>query len=80
MAEERTADDIYQAVGILRGQLEQLAEQGRIVMTQDRHNTGHRDSARAIAAALAGLDQARDAMVWMETLATMDGEYPMLRG
>lgn len=35
MAEVRTADDIYQAVGILFGQLEQLAEQGRIVMTQD---------------------------------------------
>lgn len=26
MAEVRTADDIYQAVGILRGQLEQLAD------------------------------------------------------
>jgi hypothetical protein len=30
-------------------------------------------------AALAGLDDAIDATAWMETLATVDGEYPILR-
>jgi hypothetical protein len=77
--ETRTADDIYQQLGTLRHQLEQLAEQGRIVMSRDSWNKEHRDSAPAIAAALAGLDQAREAMAWMETLATTEGDYPALR-
>jgi hypothetical protein len=36
-------------------------------------------SKQAATAALAGLDAAIDATAWMETLATTDGEYPLLR-
>ena len=61
----RTAEDVYRALGTLRFQLEQLAGQGRILMTRDKHNTDHPDSAGAVAA-------------WMETLATPTGGYPVL--
>ena len=77
--EVRTADDIYQALGTLRFQLEQLSEQGRIVMSRDSSNKEHPDSRAAISAALAGLDQAREAIAWMETMATVDGDYPVLK-
>jgi len=61
----QTADVIYQALGTLRFQLEQLAERGRIVMSRDSSNKEDPESRAAISAALAGLDQARETMAWM---------------
>jgi hypothetical protein len=75
--EVRTASDIYEQLKTLRHQLGQLADQGRIVMSRDGLNSRH-DSAQAMAEALGGLDAAIDATCWMETLATTDGEYPLL--
>ena len=48
-------------------------------MSRDSSNKQHPDSRAAISAALAGLDQAREAMAWMETMATVDGDYPVLK-
>lgn len=76
--ETRHAADIYEQLKTLRYQLEQLARDGRIVMGTD-DLVPIKDSQEATAAALAGLDQAIDATCWMETLATVDGEYPPLR-
>jgi hypothetical protein len=76
--EVRTASDIYEQLKTLRYQLAQLVDQGRIVMGTD-DLVPVKDSRQAAAAALAGLDAAIDATCWMETLATTDGEYPLLR-
>lgn len=76
--EVRTASDIYEQLKTLRYQLGQLADQGRIVMGTD-DLVPVKDSKQAIAVALAGLDTAIDATCWMETLATPDGMYPLLR-
>lgn len=48
-------------------------------MATDGLNQDYPASAPAIAAALAGLDQAIDATCWMETVATVDGHYPELK-
>ena len=74
------ASEIYDQLRTLRFQLEQLADQGRIVMATDSLNQTYPASAPAIAAALAGLDQAIDATCWMETVATVEGTYPELKG
>lgn len=76
--ETRNASDIYEQLKTLRYQLEQLADAGRIVMSRDDLNSRH-DSREAIAEAFGALDAAIDATCWMETLATVDGEYPVLR-
>lgn len=73
------ASEIYDQLRTLRYQLEQLGDQGRVVMARDDMNKDHPDSAAAVAKALAGLDQAIDAACWMETLATVEGTYPELR-
>lgn len=73
------ASEIYDQLKTLRFQLEQLANEGRIVMARDSYNTEHKESAGAVSAALAGLDQAIDATCWMETVATVEGSYPELR-
>ncbi|WP_028268062.1 hypothetical protein [Arthrobacter sp. MA-N2] len=75
--ETRDTTDVYEALKTLRGQLAQLAVDGRIVMSGDILNPRH-DSAQATAEALAGLDAAIKATCWMETLSTMDGDYPLL--
>lgn len=75
----RTADHIYEQLKTLRYQLEQLSEQGRIVMSKDSLNTGNQNTKAATMEALAGMDQAINALVWMETIATTDGEYPVLK-
>lgn len=73
------ASEIYDQLKTLRFQLEQLTEQGRIVMTQDKYNEDHRETAGAAAAALAGLNQAINATTWMETLPDLSGDYPQLK-
>jgi hypothetical protein len=73
----RDTTDIYEALKTLRDQLAQLAIDGRIVMTESSQNTRH-DSTLATAEALAGLDAAIKATYWMETLRTLDGDYPLL--
>ena len=78
MAEIRTASDIYEQLKSLRRQLEELGGAGRIVMSRDGYNTDRTESAPALQAALAGLDQAIDATTWMETLAVLEGGYPVL--
>jgi hypothetical protein len=75
--ETRNASDIYEQLKTLRYQLEQLADSGRIVMSRDELNSRH-DSQEALAEAFGALDSAIDATCWMETLATVDGEYPVL--
>lgn len=76
--EVRTASDIYEQLKTLRYQLGQLANQGRLVMGTD-DLVPVKDSKQATRTALQGLDAAIDATAWMETLATTDGEYPVLR-
>jgi hypothetical protein len=76
--ETRTASDIYEQLKKLRYQLDQLATQGKIVMSTDDLALVKKDSVHAITAALEGLEQAIDATCWMETLTTLDGEYPPL--
>lgn len=73
------ASEIYNQLTTLRFQLEQLTEQGRVVMARDSMNRDHPEVAGATAAALAGLDQAINATVWMETLPTLSGDYPPLK-
>jgi hypothetical protein len=73
-----SASEIYDQLKTLRFQLEQLGNEGRVVMARDGMNTDYPESAPAIVAALAGLDQAIDAACWMETLAMVDGDYPVL--
>ena len=73
------ASEIYDQLRTLRFQLEQLADQGRIVMAPDSLNQDYPASAPAITAAFAGLDQAIDATCWMETVATVEGTYPELK-
>ncbi|MDO2934148.1 hypothetical protein Q2T94_07545 [Paeniglutamicibacter sulfureus] len=80
MSEIRTASDIYEQLKTLRWQLDKLGEAGRIVMTRDRHNTDRTESGPALRDALAGLDRAIDATTWMETLAVVEGGYPVLEG
>lgn len=75
--ETRHAADIYEQLKTLRHQLEQLSDAGRIVMSRDNLNS-RRDSRDALAEAFGALDAAIDATCWMETLATVDGEYPLL--
>lgn len=75
--ETRTAADIYSQLRTLRHQLDQLADQGRLVMATDSLNPW-KDSSQAVAAARAGLDDAIAALTWAETLATVDGDYPLL--
>lgn len=77
-SETRTASDIYQQLQTLRSQLAQLDRTGRIVMARDSLNTDYKESATALSAALAGLNQAIEATTWMETLAVTDGGYPIL--
>ncbi|GAA4371592.1 hypothetical protein [Paeniglutamicibacter cryotolerans] len=73
------ASEIYDQLKTLRFQLEQLGNEGRVVMARDGMNADHPDSAAAVTKALAGLDQAIDATCWMETLATVNGTYPELK-
>lgn len=49
-------------------------------MSREGSNNEHPDSRAAISAALTGLDRAREAMAWMETMATVNGDYPVLKG
>lgn len=76
--ETRHAADIYEQVKTLRFQLEQLAGEGRLVMSTDDLNQV-KYSMQATASALAGLDAAIDATCRMETLSTVGGEYPVSR-
>lgn len=54
--ENCSAADLYEYLKMLRYQLEQLNEQGRIVMSRDSYNKGRHDSAAATRGALAGLE------------------------
>ncbi len=72
------ASEIYDQLKTLRIQLEQLTEEGRIVMARDSLNRNYPEVSGATTAALAGLDQTINATAWMETLPTLDGDYPPL--
>jgi hypothetical protein len=72
------ANDIRLNVRESLQQLIELREQGRVVMTRDRYNTDWTDSGQALDAAIGSLEQALDAMLWMETLPHVDGGYPPL--
>lgn len=74
------ASEIYDQLKTLRFQLEQLGDEGRVVMSTDSLNQTYPASAPAIASAIEGLDQAISATCWMETVATVDGTYPELNG
>lgn len=73
------ASEIYEQLQTLRAQLDQLTGEGRVVMARDSMNRNYPEVAGATAAALAGLDQAINATVWMETLPTLSGDYPPLK-
>jgi hypothetical protein len=72
------ANDIRLNVRESLQQLIELREQGRVVMTRDRYNTDWTESGQALDAAIGSLEQALDAMLWMETLPHVDGGYPPL--
>ena len=72
------ASQIYTQLQTLYRQLEQLDQQGRIVMTRDSLNKDFPDSKHAATAALQSIEQAINATCWMETLPTTDGTYPPL--
>ncbi|HJX79109.1 hypothetical protein [Glutamicibacter sp.] len=72
------ASQIYTQLQTLYRQLEQLDQQGRIVMARDSLNKDFPDSKHAATTALQGIEQAINAVCWMETLATTDGTYPPL--
>ncbi len=75
--EVRHAADIHAQLKTLR----HSATSSRSWQTQGRFVMGQtvpvKDSARAIATALAGLNQAIGATCWVEMLDTVDGEYPV---
>lgn len=73
------ASQIYTQLQTLYRQLEQLNQQGRTVMARDSLNIDFPDSKRATATALQGIEQAINAICWMETLTNTDGIYPPLR-
>ncbi|WP_147305963.1 hypothetical protein [Subtercola boreus] len=76
MTEPVSANEIRKEIRASLHRLRRLAGEGRIVMTKDSWNTNWPDSAAAIAAADAALEQADDAMLWMHTLPDSDGGYP----
>ncbi|QJU56275.1 hypothetical protein SCB71_21265 (plasmid) [Herbiconiux sp. KACC 21604] len=76
MTDPSKAHEIREQIRASQRQLEQLAADGRIVMTADQYNTDWPDSTAAIRAAVDALDRAAEAMLWMETLPHVDGGYP----
>lgn len=72
------ASQIYTQLQTLYRQLEQLDQQGRIVMARDSLNKDFPDSKHAASTALQGIEQAINATCWMETVTTTDGIHPPL--